>query len=92
MNFINSVRLHELMAEALGDDLVYSVALDEGKYYLAVSVHKSKRVEYKHGRNIQSCLIDTKDIGVDVEKLAEKIIPLYQEILVERTTDVEVNK
>lgn len=84
MNFINSVKLHELLVEALGDDLVYSVALDEGKYYLAISVHKSDRVEYNHGRNIQSCLIDEKELGVDVEELAKKIIPLYKEILVEK--------
>lgn len=84
MNFINTVRLHELLAEALGDDLVYSVAYDDGKYYLAVSVHKSERVEYGHGGNIQSCIITEKDFGKNIEVLAKQIIPMYEKVLVKK--------
>ena len=87
MIFINTVRLHELLAEALGDDLVISVALDAGKYYLAVSTHKTKRVDFVHGRPIQSCLLDDKELGHSVETLAKQVIPLFKEVLVERKSE-----
>lgn len=90
MNSINTIKLHELLIEALGDDLVYSVIYDEGKYYLAISVHKSERVEYSHGRNIQSCFINEKDFGKTIKVLAKQIIPMYEKVLVKKKNKDEV--
>lgn len=81
-------KLQEMLAEALGEDLVISLARDVDKYYLAISVHKSDRVEYSHGGNIQSCLIRDDDFDKDVEDLVKQIVPLYEEVLVEREENV----
>ncbi len=87
MNLKNITKLHKLLSKALGDDLVYSLALDEGKYIIAISVHKSDKWEYSHGRTIQSCLLSDDEMQTDVRDLASKIVPLYKEILVRKATE-----
>ena len=84
MNFKSLTKLHKMLAKELGDDLVYSLALDEGKFYVTISVHKSNRVEYNHGRNLQSCHIDETEMNTDVRRLVDKIVPMYKKVLVEK--------
>ena len=84
MNFKSLTKLHKMLASRLGDDLVYSLALDEGEFFMAISVHKSNRVQYSHGRNIQTVHIDKSEMTTDVRKLVDKIVPMYNNILVEK--------
>ena len=76
--------LYEKLQTELGDDLVVSLALDEGKYYLAISAHKSKTQQYIHGRNIQSCLISRDDLEKDIDVLVKQIVTLYRNQLVDK--------
>ena len=82
MKFKETLELHEKLIEALGDDLVYSVAYDKGKYYLVISVHNSETWEYEHGGNMQTCHID--DFNDDVEALVKKVVSLYEPILIRK--------
>lgn len=75
--------LHQKLAEELGDDLVISLAYDDGDYYLAISVHKSDTKQYKHGRNIQSCLLTEKDMERDIDVLVSHVVELYRTELLE---------
>lgn len=92
MNLYKSVKFHKALRKALGDDLVYSLALDEGKFYLAISVHKSDTWEYSHGRNIQTCLLTEDDIQSDITSIVNKIVPMYKAILVRKNNDVQLHK
>ena len=77
--------MHDLLAEKLSDDLVISIALDEGEYYIAISVHKSKKYRLEsETRNIQSCLIDPTEYDSDIDELVEKIVDVYKSVLVEK--------
>lgn len=82
MKFKESLIFHEKLIKELGDDLVYSVSYDQGKYYLSISTHRSKTQEYSHGRQIQTALID--DFNDNIDKLVAKVVPLYKDILVEK--------
>lgn len=79
MKFKHTIKLHQRLIKKWGDDLVYSLAFDSGKYILVISVHKSKTWEFTHGGNIQSCEID--DFKDDISVLANKIIKLYEGVL-----------
>lgn len=87
MNFKSLTKLHKMLAKELGNDLVYSLALDDGKFYITISVHKSNRVEYNHGRNLQTCHIDESEMTTDVRKLINKIVPMYRKVLVEKKNE-----
>lgn len=84
MNFEKVTTLHKSLKERLGNDLVYSLALDSGKFYLAVSVHKSETQEFDHGRNIQSCLISESEFDKPIEQLVDELAEMYATILVEK--------
>lgn len=89
MLFKDTLKLHKALVKRFGDDLVYSVAYDEGKYYLAVSVHKSDTWEYTHGGNIQSCHID--DFNTDIRTLVNRIAALYEGVLIKRNDNNETS-
>jgi hypothetical protein len=88
----NYFYFHKKVREALGDDLVYSLALDGDMHVLAVSVHKSKTLCFKHGRKIQTCIIDNKDLNRNMEDLIADVIRLYKEVLVPRDNPVDDNQ
>lgn len=83
MKFEDITILHRKLIERLGEDLVISLAYDTGKFYVAISVHKSTTQEYEHGRNIQSCLLD--ELDTDIDEIIESVVKLYKEILIFKT-------
>jgi len=88
MNLYKGVKFHKALRRELGDDLVYSVALDDNKFYLSISVHKSDTWEYSHGRNIQTCLLTDDDINSDISSIVNKIVTMYKSILVRKNVNV----
>lgn len=87
MKFTDTLILHHKLIERLGEDLVYSVAYDQGKFYLSISTHRSETQKYTHGRNMQTALLE--DEGT-VDELFEKIVELYGNILVPITEEDKV--
>jgi hypothetical protein len=73
--------LHNKLKNNLGDDLVYSLAFDNGNYVLAVSTHKSETQQFSHGRKIQSCIFAPVDLDADVDSIIATLTDLYKEIL-----------
>jgi hypothetical protein len=88
----NYFYFHKRLKEALGEDLVYSLAIDGNQYILAVSVHKSKTLQFNHGRKIQSCFISETDLNRNIEHLIDEVIGLYQKILVPKEVPVNVEE
>ena len=80
MKFTDTLIIHEKLIARLGEDLVYSVAYDQGKYYLSISTHRSETQQYTHGRNMQTALLELDEDTVD--ELVEKIVDLFGNILV----------
>jgi|AntRauTorcE11897_2_1112592.scaffolds.fasta_scaffold00078_66 hypothetical protein len=89
MKFSDVVIFHEKIAAELGDDLVVSLAYDDGDYFLAISVHKSKQWKFHHGRNIQSCVLTEKDMEKDLDVLVHAVVELYRNELTERNYEIE---
>jgi len=88
MKFKDTLILHKKLIERLGEDLVYSVAYDQGNFYLSISTHRSETQRYTHGRNMQTALLERDEGTVDV--LVEKIVELYGNILVPITEEDSV--
>lgn len=83
MKFKVLVDFHKKLAKRLGEDLVYSLALDEGKIVLVVATHKSKTKRYKDKeyKTMQSCVIKGTDFDKDVNQLVDEIGRLYDNVL-----------
>lgn len=81
MKFLDTLILHKKLIDRLGEDLVYSVAYDQGKFYLSISTHRSETQKYTHGRNMQTALLEEENEGT-VDELVERIVKLYENILV----------
>ena len=80
-------KFHNMLQKALGDDLVYSLALDGDTHILAVSVHKSKTQKFNHDRLIQSVVFSDEDLQMDHEKVINTLIEMYKGIIVEKTEE-----
>ena len=83
MKFKNLMSFHKKLAKNLGEDLVYSLALDQGQVLLVVSTHKSKTKKYKDKqyKTMQSCMIKESDLDKNVNELVAEITRLYNNIL-----------
>jgi phosphatidate phosphatase PAH1 len=89
MKFKRLVDFHTKLAKRLGNDLVYSLALDEGKVILVISTHKSKKQRYKDKeyKTMQSCQIRDIDFNKTMNQIVDEIANLYKNILEERPKD-----
>ena len=83
MKFKSLVTFHKKLAKKLGEDLVYSLALDNEEVLLVISTHKSKTKRYKDKeyKTMQSCKIKDTDFDKDVNQLVDEIARLYNNIL-----------
>jgi len=86
--FTDTLILHQRLIEELGEDLVYSVSYDQGKFYLSISTHRSETQVFTHGRNMQTALLDLDEDTVD--ELVKKIVDLFGNILVPITEEDKV--
>lgn len=80
-------RLHEQLKKRLGEDLVFSLALSEGKCILTASVHKSSQWKFTHGKNFQQCVFTDHDLDRKVDKIVHILVEKFNEILVPRTPE-----
>lgn len=83
MKFKHLVNFHKKLAKNLGEDLVYSLALDGDKIMLVVATHKSKTKRYKDKeyKTMQSCEIKATDFDKDINQLVTEITRLYNNVL-----------
>lgn len=83
MKFKSLVDFHKKLAKKLGEDLVYSLALDHGEILLVIATHKSKTKRYKDKeyKTMQSCKIKETDFDKDINQLVDEIARLYSNIL-----------
>lgn len=83
MKFKNLATFQKKIAERLGDDLVYSLAFDDGKFFFLISTHKSKTKRYKDKKykTMQSCIINPSDFGKQTDEIVEEIVKMYSPIL-----------
>ena len=79
--------LHKRLIERLGDDLVYSIAYDQGNYYLSISTHRSTTQQFSHGRQQQTALLD--NFSDSITKLVEELVKLYEPILIEKKEELD---
>lgn len=90
MKFKNMFGFLKSLEEKLGSDLVYSLSLDEGKTIITISTHKSTRVKYEHGRNMQSAEIKPQDFKKSTEELANEIEALFKNLLIKTPTESQL--
>ena len=83
MNFIETTKFLTKLKEGLGDDLLYSLALDSGKWVVTVSTQNSNRI-YKAGGEMRSCTIEENDYNTDYEIIVNIIINMFKPLLVSR--------
>ena len=81
MQFKHITKLFKRLKAKLGDDLTYSIILDEGKYYIGVSTERSDTQFYMSDKTIQYCEIQEKEFGDDLSTLINKVVPLFEDIL-----------
>ena len=81
MNIKKLYKLHNLLLRELGDDLVVSLVVDEGKKLLSVSTHKAKLLSYKTGRHIQTCELSNYDLTHDIDAVGKELVEIYSNLL-----------
>lgn len=86
-----SFAIHEQLKKALGDDLVFSLAISEGTYVLTVSVHKSTTWKFSHGKNFQQCIFTKDDMDRKIDKIVYFLVLKFKEILVPRPPEEDPN-
>lgn len=91
MQFKHTAKLLKKLKTRLGDDLTYSVILDEGEYYIGVSTERSDTQFYKSGKSTQHCQIQEKEFSDDLSTLINKVVPLFEDILCKTKQDDEEN-
>lgn len=84
----NYFDFHKKLQAQLGEDLVYSLAFDNGMYVLAISTHKSNTLQFNHGRKIQTCIIDSNDLNRNINDLIKELVTLYSKILIPKEDPV----
>jgi hypothetical protein len=89
MQFKHVTKLMKRLRLRLGDDLTYSIVLDQDKYYIAVSTERSDNKFYMSGdkKNTQFCEIQEHEFGDDINTLVDKVVPLFEDILFKRDKD-----
>lgn len=80
MNLKKIFKLHKIIVNAISDDLVVSIILDNDEYFISVSVHKSK-MEMKTTREVQTCKLSPEDLNRDINVVANEIIELYKSVI-----------
>ena len=88
--------LHTRLREALGEDLVVSLAMDtdnDGKplYIVAISVHKSKTQRFNHDRLQQSAVLSNADLEDDANNVIDALIQMYKDILIPKTDENKIS-
>jgi len=90
MQFKHFTKFLKKLRTRLGDDLTYSILLDEGKYYIGVSTERSEDQFYmSNNKTIQYCQVEEKEFGDDLSTLINKIVPLFEDILFKTKKDDE---
>lgn len=82
-------QLQQKIITALGDDLVVALAIDNGKYFVSVSTHKSKLLSFKTTKVIQTCEVTEFDLTQDMNRVADELIKIYSTILLKKDEDVK---
>lgn len=82
----------EEFAKKLGDEnLTVSIALCDGRYYISVSCHSSRKFEFEHGRLQQTAELKETHDGWedDIDTVLNELVDKYKEILVPRESKKE---
>lgn len=82
MNFSKGFKVQQRLRKEFGDDLVYSLALDNKLYVLAISTHKSTRWQFNTGRTVQSTYFTEKDLDNKLDAVVDTVIKMYKTVLV----------
>ena len=66
----------------MGDDLVVTLTIDNGKYFVTISTHKSKTLSFKTTKTIQTCEVTEFDLTQSIDSVANELIKIYSNILI----------
>lgn len=83
MQFKHITKFMKRLKDRLGDDLTYSIVLDQGKYYIGVSTERSEdRFYIGNGKSTtQFCELQEHEFRDDINTIVDKVVPLFQDIL-----------
>lgn len=70
--------------------LVFSVVLKNGDYYVGINVEESTTKTYIPAQNASFCKLEPKEYNDDIDRLINKLVPLFEEILFDKEPDYHV--
>lgn len=73
-------KLHKLLQKHLGDDLVYSLSLDNNEWYIVVAFSKDSTRKFKTGL-IHRCKLSPADMNKHVYLLAQEIVNIFTPLI-----------
>jgi hypothetical protein len=81
MKMSKSFQLHNQLRSGLGDDLVYSLAMDGDAYMLLVSAHKSVKQKFKGAVRMRTIIITEEDMQRPVGDIVIAVVHLLRDEL-----------
>jgi hypothetical protein len=85
----NILNIFKSLSKRLGEDLVYSIAYDNGKLLICISVHKSKRLTY--GTDSQTRTVEINGTALDrqINDVLAEVVDYFKTHLKERENEIE---
>lgn len=81
MKVFNTISFLAKLQKRLGNDLVYSLALDtDGTFYISVATHKSSKRKFKDNK-MHPCKLTDADLLKHEFVLIEEIANIYESLL-----------